>query len=384
MNRREDLEKSERERFAPYAMLAANSRGRRHSETAPEFRTDFQRDRDRVVHSTAFRRLEYKTQVFVNHEGDHYRTRLTHTLEVSQIARTAARALLLNEDLTEVLVLAHDLGHTPFGHAGERVMTALMKNHGGFEHNLQSLRIVDELEKRYPGFTGLNLTYEVREGITKHSVAAGTAHVPSDLNPVEQPCLEAQLIEYEDEIAYNNHDVDDGLSSRLLEPEALESVDLWRISFAESQKKHPGLGLPELKHVTISKMITMLFDDLVENTEKLVSDAGVVNATDVRKAGKRLAGFSPEMLRMNQQLKDFLFKNLYTHYRVVRMEEKAKRVLTDLFGAYLARPQQLSRDFQERMKNETPARVICDYIAGMTDRFAFDEHQKLFDPHARV
>ena len=381
---REDLERLENERLALFASHSTKSRGRQHREEPPRFRTDFQRDRDRIVHSAAFRRMEYKTQVFVNHEGDHYRTRLTHSLEVSQIARTVARALELNEDLTEALVLSHDLGHTPFGHSGERAMSGLMKEFGGFEHNLQSLRIVDYLERRYPTFQGLNLTFEVREGIIKHSAHWDRAKVPSELAPNDQPPFEAQLIDYVDEIAYNNHDVDDGLSSLMVDPEALSELEIWKRSFESAKKRYPKQSFSALKHVTISAMITLLVDDLISHTSQNIKTAGVQTLEDVRKVGKSLTGFSPEVAKQNQELKKFLWDHLYTHYRVVRMEEKAKRILADLFHAYRSRPEQLPRDFVDRLKNETVERIVCDYIAGMTDRFALDEHQKLFDPHTRV
>ncbi|HLG19461.1 MAG TPA: deoxyguanosinetriphosphate triphosphohydrolase [Bdellovibrionota bacterium] len=381
---REQLEQLEKERLAPVASLAISSRGRRYKEEKPRFRTDFQRDRDRIIHSAAFRRMEYKTQVFVNHEGDHYRTRLTHSLEVAQIARTVARNLELNEDLTEALVLSHDIGHTPFGHSGERAMTALMKEYGGFEHNQQSLRVVDYLERRYPTFKGLNLTFEVREGIVKHSSHWTPDKVPSDLEPALQPGLEAQLIDYVDEIAYNNHDVDDGLSSQMIEPEALEQAMLWKSAFEKTKAKHPKLTLFHLKHMTISAMITILVEDLITQTDQNIRKAGLESLADVHRADKSLAGFSKEISKQNQQLKKFLWDHLYTHYRVVRMEEKARRMLTDLFHAYRSRPEQLPREFVDRMQEEPVERIICDYIAGMTDRFALDEHQKLFDPHTRV
>ena len=374
----------ERDKLAPYAAFSGSSRGRKYPEEPSTLRTDFQRDRDRVIHSTAFRRMEYKTQVFVNHEGDHYRTRLTHSLEVSQVARTVARALALNEDLTEALVLAHDIGHTPFGHAGERVMTHLMKEHGAFEHNKQSLRIVDVLEHPYPSFPGLNLTYEVREGIAKHSAHWKPESVPKDLDPTLQPTLEAQLIDTVDEIAYNNHDIDDGVASGLLDMEALEEVPLWKDLFEGSKKKHPGLEAKGLKRATISSMISCFVGDLVETTAKNVKDAGIEKLEDLRNAGKSVVSFSNEVSKQNQVLKKFLWDHLYTHFRVVRMEEKAKRILTALFQAYMNRPQQLPLEFRERMKSEPQARIICDYMAGMTDRFAVEEHQKLFDPQAKV
>jgi len=379
-----ELEKEEGQYLAPYAMLSSQTRGRKYPEEKSKSRTEFQRDRDRIIHCSAFRRMEYKTQVFVNHEGDHYRTRLTHSLEVSQIARSVARRLRINEDLTEALVLAHDLGHTPFGHSGERVMSALMKEHGGFEHNNQSLRVVDFLERRYPQIPGLNLTFEVREGITKHSAHWDPNKVPEELHPKEQPVLEAQMIDYVDEIAYNNHDIDDGLFSHLIRIEDLEKVTLWREATKAVKKNYPGAKYPETKYVSISAMITLLAEDLIAETEKKVSESGAKSVDDIRKVKRTVAGFSKEMAEMNQELKKFLWNNMYTHHRVVRMEEKAKRILTSLFNAYMARPQQIPVEFRETFKDEPTPRMICDYIAGMTDRFALDEYEKFFDPHTRV
>ncbi len=385
MPTREELERLEHERLAPYAAFSGESRGRRYPEEKARYRTDFQRDRDRIVHCTAFRRMEYKTQVFVNHEGDHYRTRLTHSLEASQIGRSVARSLLLNEDLVEALVLAHDLGHTPFGHSGERVMATLMKDHGGFEHNGQTLRVVDFLERRYPDFPGLNLTYEMREGIIKHESSWDHPEsVPADLAPGEKSTIESQLTNFADEIAYSNHDVDDGLSSQMIDIDALETVGLWKEASERVRRKHPSLRYPETKHITISAMITILVEELVRQTTQNLKDAGIRTLADVRTAKTLLASYSPAVTSESQKLKTFLWENMYTHFRVVRMEEKAKRMLSDLFHAYMSRPQQLPPEFREQMKTETPARIICDYIAGMTDRFALDEHQKLFNPHTHV
>lgn len=384
MLNREQLQQIEQERLAPYAALAATSRGRKYAEIPPRFRTEFQRDRDRIIHCSAFRRMEYKTQVFVNHEGDHYRTRLTHSLEGSQIARSVARALKLNEDLIEALVLSHDVGHTPFGHSGERIMASLMKDHGGFEHNAQSLRVVEFLERRYPDFPGLNLTYEVREGIVKHSANWDPKRAPKEYLPTEQPPLEAQLGDFVDEIAYNNHDVDDGLSSAMFDFETLESVALWKRAMDLSKSRHPSVKVADLKHLTISNMISLMVEDLIVQTTKNIEKAGVQTLKDVRDCKTPLAGYSTEMSTQNKELKKFLWERMYTHYRVVRMEEKAKRILSDLFHAYIARPEQLPKEFFDRLREETPPRIICDYIAGMTDRYALDEHSKLFDPHSRV
>ncbi len=376
------FEEQERKLLAPYASSSARSRGRRHKEPEHRFRTAFQRDRDRIIHSTAFRRLEYKTQVFVNHEGDHYRTRLTHSLEAAQIARTMARYLRLNEDLTETVTLSHDLGHTPFGHAGEDVMNALMAEHGGFEHNLQSLRIVDHLERRYPEFRGLNLSYEVREGIFKHSPRkeAGPAEFRNDLSP----SLEAQLVDLADEIAYINHDLEDGLTSRLLELPVLEEVELWRTHFGEASRNHPSEPSKVRIRVAIRRIIDHLTTDLIAETERAILSAGVETDEDVRRNDGRLVRFTPEVEELKARLKRFLFQHLYRHYKVVRMAEKAKRVVKELFDAYVENPRQLPPHISARIDVEGLHRVVCDYIAGMTDRFALDEHRKLFDPLERL
>jgi dGTPase len=376
------FEEREEQLLAPYASTSASSRGRRHAEAEHRFRTAFQRDRDRIVHSTAFRRLEYKTQVFVNHEGDHYRTRLTHSLEAAQIARTMARYLRLNEDLTEAVTLSHDLGHTPFGHAGEDVMNTLMEKHGGFEHNLQSLRIVDYLERRYPSFRGLNLSYEVREGIFKHSPRQETG--PGEFRDAPSPSLEAQLVDLADEIAYINHDLEDGLTSRLLELSALEEAELWRLHFGAASREHPGETQKVLVRVAIRRIIDYLTSDLIAETERRIEKARVETPADVRRHKERLAGFSPEVNDMRARLKRFLFENLYRHYRVIRMAEKAKRVVRELYSAYVENPRQLPPHISSRIAADGLHRVVCDYIAGMTDRFALDEHRKLFDPLERL
>ncbi len=375
-------------RLAPYAAKSGGTRGRRHAEAEHPFRSPFQRDRDRIIHSNAFRRLEYKTQVFVYHEGDHYRTRLTHTIEVAQISRTIARALGLNEDLSEAIALAHDLGHPPFGHSGEKVLDELMKEHGGFEHNAHSLRIVEELEKRYPGFNGLNLTWEVREGIAKHN----SEHDRPGLNPEykkdESPCLEAQIVDVADEIAYNNHDIDDGLSSEMLTPQALEEVDLYRENFeAVKQKTGDNEDFKVLKCQTVIRIINAQATDLVETVMKAIDEGGINSPEDVRARGP-IARFSPEMEKKNRQLKRFLIENLYRHHRVIRMADKAERIIKELFKAYLRVPKLLPPHVYARMEEaggkKEKHRVVCDYIAGMTDRFALDEFKKLFDPYEKV
>jgi dGTPase len=376
------FEERERELLASYASSSARSRGRSHEEPEHRFRTAFQRDRDRVIHSTAFRRLEYKTQVFVNHEGDHYRTRLTHSLEAAQIARTISRYLRLNEDLTEAVTLAHDLGHTPFGHAGEDAMNALMADHGGFEHNLQSLRIVDHIEKRYPDFRGLNLTFEVREGIFKHSPRKEAG--PEEFRDGLRPSLEAQLVDLADEIAYINHDLEDGLTSRLLDLSLLEEVDLWRRHFGEACRNHPRESEKVRIRVAIRGIIDHLTTDLIAETERAIEGAGIETEDDVRRHGESLARFTPEVEEWKARLKRFLFQNLYRHFRVVRMAEKSKRVVRELFEAYVSNPRQLPPHISERIAGEGLHPVVCDYIAGMTDRFALDEHRKLFDPLERL
>ena len=366
--------------FAPYGMRSARSRGRRYPEPEDALRTCYQRDRDRIIHSSSFRRLEYKTQVFVNHEGDNYRTRLTHSLEGAQIGRGAARALGLNEELIECLVLGHDLGHTPFGHSGERVMDELMKDHGGFEHNQQTLRILELLEDRYPGFPGLNLTWEVREGVIKHQQDSD-ARAPAEYAPGEAPTLEAQLVDFVDEIAYNNHDIDDGLASGMFTPDAIRSTSLFR----EAHDEVVALGIDEriVRPQVVRRIINRCIRDLLETTRLQIEAAGVQSVDDVRRAG-RLVGYSADMAARVRELKEFLFKNMYRHYRVVRMGDKAGRILRDLFESYVSEPLQLPPHYQERIERDGLHRMVCDYIAGMTDRFALDEHRKLFDPLVRV
>jgi dGTPase len=375
-------ERWEEERLAPWAMRSTRSRGRRHPEPEHPLRTRYQRDRDRVVHSSSFRRLEYKTQVFVNHEGDNYRTRLTHSLEGAQIGRTVARVMGANEDLTECLVLGHDLGHTPFGHSGEKVMDELMREHGGFEHNRQTLRILEVLESRYPEFPGLNLTWEVREGIIKHN-PKGDATAPAEYAPGEAPAIEAQLVDFVDEIAYNNHDVDDGLASGMITVDQIRAVALFR----EAHDAALARDLADeriLRHQVVRHIIDRCVQDLLQTTLESLREARALSVEDVRGAGRRLVAYSPEMAVRVKELKDFLFHNMYRHYRVVRMGDKAGRILRDLFQTYAAEPLQLPPRYQRRIPEDGLHRVVCDYIAGMTDRFALDEHRKLFDPLVRV
>ncbi len=384
MLEREEFERLEAARLAPYAVRSSESKGRRHDEPGDPFRPAFQRDRDRVIHSAAFRRLEYKTQVFVNHEGDHYRTRLTHTIEVSQIARSISRALRLNEDLTEAIVLAHDLGHTLFGHAGERMMDELMEGEGGFEHNLQSLRVVDVLEKRYPAFDGLNLTFEVREGICKHSSEYDAPPRVPEFGDPGYPSLEAQVADIADEIAYSNHDVDDGIRSRMLTLSSLESVTLWREAVAHVRRSYNALDEDTLRYMSISFIISTLTQNLIRTTFERLSASGVRTCDEARKCRDRNVVLDSEMQAKNAELKTFLLKRMYGHFRVIRMEQKARRILTDLFRSYTTQPGQLPPHIQQRTRTESVKRVVCDYLAGMTDRYAMEEYRKLFDPLQKV
>ncbi|HYB90727.1 MAG TPA: deoxyguanosinetriphosphate triphosphohydrolase [Candidatus Binataceae bacterium] len=382
---RQELEEIEARTLAPYAMLSRLSRGRRIAEPDHPIRTVFQRDRDRIIHSAAFRRLEYKTQVFVNHEGDYYRTRLTHTLEAAQIARTVARALGLNEELAEAVALAHDLGHTPFGHAGEIMLNSLMQPHGGFDHNAQSLRTVDWIEVRYPRFRGLNLSFEVREGIIKHSdFRERPAAREFDLSAF--PCLEAQIVDLADEIAYLAHDVDDGLKAQMLTVENLNGSALYRDAAAGAREADPaGVGRVE-RYQTVIRMIDAMSTDLMTHIAAEIERAGIGSVDDVRRAGRALASFSPVMAEKVEELKEIMRERLYRHYRVSRMTEKAGRVLARLFETYMAEPRQMPEHILARAERDGEAipRVVADYIAGMTDRFALDEYRKLFDPDERV
>ena len=367
--------------LAPYAARSDNSLGRQTPEASPQTRSEFQRDRDRIIHCTAFRRLEYKTQVFVNHEGDLFRTRLTHSIEVAQIARSLARNLQLNEDLVEAISLAHDLGHTPFGHAGQDALNACMKDYGGFEHNLQSLRVVDALEQRYGAFDGLNLSFETREGILKHC-SLPNAQVLGEVGrrfiEKKQPSLEAQLTNLADEIAYNNHDIDDGLRSGLLSLDQLQEVGLFARYFAEVQTEFVGISGRRAINETVRRMINALVVDLIETSRANIAKANIQSIADVRNAPP-LIGFSAAMKEEAQTLKRFLRKNLYQHYQVNRMTSKARRIVTDLFDIFLSGPQLLPPDYQVEDADLTAqARRVADYIAGMTDRYAMREYRKLF------
>lgn len=374
------------ESLASYAARSTESRGRKYEEPFKDSRLAFERDRDRIIHCAAFRRLEYKTQVFVNHEGDYYRTRLTHSLEVAQIARGIARNLQLNEDLVEVLALSHDLGHTPFGHTGESVLNRLMEDYGGFEHNRQSLRVVDILEQRYPEFDGLNLSWETREGIIKHSSdydQAGSIAIAS-FKPEQRPTLEAQIIDLADEIAYNNHDIDDGLKAGYINLRELSEVDLWRETYLNIGQKYPNLD--EKRHIlqTISYLIGALIQDLVETTVTNLHKYQIRSLDDVHNHPENIVHLSLEMIQKNRQLKRFLYKRLYRHYKVERMRVKAERFLTLLFENYMANPTLLPERHQLRFETFGVERVICDYIASMTDRYAQDEYKRLYEPFERA
>ena len=365
--------------LAPYAAQSEHTRGRRFREPSPRGRSEYQRDRDRIIHSTAFRRLEYKTQVFINHEGDLFRTRLTHSLEVAQIARSVARSLRLDEDLTEAIALAHDLGHTPFGHTGQDALHACMRPHGGFEHNLQSLRVVDVLEQRYAAFDGLNLTFEAREGILKHCSlrnARELGDVGERFIRKQRPSLEAQIANVADEIAYNNHDVDDGLRSGLLTLDQLAGVRIVARHLRAALREHPKLTGRRLVHETVRRMIGTLVTDLVKSSAANIRDAEPASIAEVRRA-PALVAFSPRIREESLELKRFLHDNLYRHYRVVRTSAKARRIVTDLFGAMAGDNRLLPPEFQARAREHAP-RAIADYIAGMTDRYAILEHRRLF------
>jgi len=373
--------------LANYAAHESKSRGRVYSESDSSHRGQYQRDRDRIVHSSAFRRLEYKTQVFVNHEGDMFRTRLTHSLEVSQIGRTVARSLSLNEDLTEAICLAHDLGHTPFGHAGQDALNKCMKEHGGFEHNLQSLRVVDQLEEKYADFPGLNLMYETREGILKHCSIINARQL-GDLGlrfiNKYQPGLEAQIANIADEIAYNNHDVDDGLRAGLLSIDQLCECALFREQYEIVKSRWPGLDQKRTRHELIRRMINKVVVDLIRHSREIIGRYKPADIDAARQAGNRLISLGEEVSEQHLQLKQFLYKNLYRHAKVMEMTENATVIITRLFNVYMQDPAALSAEIRVRLENasventdNSRARIIADYIAGMTDRFAIQESERL-------
>ncbi len=363
------LHRREVEWLAAYAMRSSETRGRVFDEPASTYRSCYQRDRDRIIHSTAFRRLEYKTQVFVNHEGDHYRTRLTHTLEVAQISRSIARALRLNEDLVEAIALCHDLGHSPFGHAGEDVLDELMREHEGFNHNLQSLRVVERLEKRYPEFDGLNLSWEIRESIVKHG-DHDFGRIMEAFDPSSRPLLEAQVADVADSLAYDNHDIDDGVRSHFITLDDLRGVRLWTEAEDHLRAQY-GQSLDE--GVLVARAISHLIDrqtrDLLKTTLERMESQAIRTVDDVRSHSGELVGFSDEMTALKKEMQYFLRENLYRHYRTLKMSEKAKRFIAQIFGEYQRSPRQLPPSFQKRLSSDGQERVICDYIAGMTDRF---------------
>jgi dGTPase len=380
---RTQLEQAEEQTLAPYGMRSRLTRGRVYVEDEHPYRTAYQRDRDRIIHTTAFRRLEYKTQVFVNTEGDYYRTRLTHTLEVTQIGRTLARSLGANEDLAEAVCLVHDIGHPPFGHSGERALDTLMRDHGGFDHNQQALRIVDQLEHRYPDFPGLNLSYEVREGIVKHETEYDTQSYAEEFSPHLRGLLEAQIANAADEIAYNAHDLDDGLRAGLFTPADLADLELWQRVMRSVG--WDGRDFSDLwRHRLIRRLIGLEVTDVINATEDRLAEANVQSIEDLQRLDHNVIGFSDELRRVNRGLKDFLYSRMYRHYRVIRMQTKADRLLSELFHAYTAEPGQLPQSARQRVEIDGLHRAVCDYIAGMTDRFALDEHAKMFDPQVRV
>jgi len=375
---REELEKRERQTLAPYAQFSADTRGRVHTEDPPEWRTHFQRDRDRVIHSRAFRRLEYKTQVFLNGTGDHLRTRLTHTMEVAAISRNIARALRINEDLTETIALAHDLGHSPFGHTGESALNKLMKGHGGFEHNRQSLRVVELLEQKYPGFSGLNLTWEVREGLAKHQTDFDS---PSHCHgfKARNSSLEAQVANLADEITYYSHDLDDGLEYGLLDEKRLQrEVTIWAQATRKIRKQYGELPDECRRYFIIRCLIDEQVKDVVQTTERLIADAGVKSADDVRLYHRPLVQYSPERRKLNQELRKYLYKNLYFNPVVHEPNLRAVKMLEELFHYYLRHTGELGEQSRKRLSLDGKYRAVCDYLAGMTDRFAIQEHHRLF------
>ncbi|UCD15597.1 MAG: deoxyguanosinetriphosphate triphosphohydrolase [Candidatus Omnitrophota bacterium] len=384
---RKEIETWEEKTLSPYAMKSRYSCGRKHSEKEHLYRSIYQRDRDRVIHSAAFRRLEYKTQVFVYHEGDYYRTRLTHTLEVAQIARTISKNLRLNEDLTEAIALVHDVGHTPFGHAVEEVLDEFMEEEGGFNHNIQGLRVVDTLEERYPNFRGLNLSWETREGILKHNPRQLQEYsLPQEFNQRQQPTLEVQVMDIADEIAYNNHDLDDGIKSGMITEAELKKIQLWNVTDKNIRDKYSNLNKELRIYLIIRNLIDWQVTDLIKNTLKNIKKFKVADFKDVRSCNRRLAAFNKEIFDLRQELREFLYGNLYCHWRVLRMSDKAKRFVKSLFTVYFNNPDLLPPVFKKDLKDKSKSikRSICDYIAGMTDRYALEEYKRLFDPYEKV
>ncbi len=379
---REKLEEIEQQILAPYALLSVKSRGRDYPEAESKTRTAFQRDRDRIIHTTAFRRLEYKTQVFVFYEGDHYRTRLTHTLEVSQLGRSLARGLGVNEDLTEAICLAHDLGHPPFGHAGEHALDLMMADHGGFNHNTQSYRVVTELEHRYEEFRGLNLTYETREGMIKHE----TDYDKSDATgyePDKRASVEAQIANLADEMAYNAHDLEDGLRANLFTPQDLEQLEIWR-RFKEEIGWNGKPFNDVIRREIVRELIGAFVTDVVRTTSATLEEYNLDSPEKVQLFDRNVVSYSPDMARQVSELKAYLYENMYRHSRLIRMQVKAERFVSELFRAYASEPLMLPEKTQRRLKTLPVERVVCDYIAGMTDRYALDEWEKLFDPYRKA
>ena len=379
-----ELESFERQFLAPYAQFSGDTRGRKHSEPPPIWRTQYQRDRDRVIHARAFRRLEYKTQVFLNGSGDHLRTRLTHTIEVAAVARNISSALKLNTDLAETIALAHDLGHSPFGHKGETVLARLMRGHGGFEHNVHSLRIVEELEEKYPGFSGLNLSWEVREGLAKHQ----TAYDHPDQRKgfaAKNSSLEAQIANLADEITYYSHDLDDGLDSGLLsETHLTKNVRVWAQAARAVKKEHGALPDECRRYFTIRTIIDLQIRDVVETSEQLIQKAGVKSADDVRRFSKPLIQYSPERRKLNLELRNYLYKNLYYNPVVHQPNLRAVKMLEQLFKYYLAHPKEIGDSSKRRLKKTGLHRAVCDYLAGMTDRYVMLECERLFGKNFKI
>lgn len=381
---REKREQIEREILAPYALKSGDSKGREYAESEDEHRTVFERDRDRILHTTAFRRLEYKTQVFVNYEGDYYRTRLTHTLEVAQIGRSFAQALGANEALVEAICLVHDIGHSPFGHSGEAVLNELMADHGGFDHNRQTLRIVTELEHRYPHWPGLNLTYELREGIVKHESEYDLSDAAAGgFEPDLRASLEAQIANVADELAYNAHDLDDGLRSGLLKPEQLDDLGIWRM-LRESIGWNAGKFTEQIRHRMIRRMLGIEIKDTIDATSAKIAENDLPDSMAVQRLPYNLMAHSDELQALNRELKDFLYAQMYRHHRVVRMAKKAERIITQIFETYSDEPAQLPPSVQQAAGERGLHRAVTDYIAGMTDRYALTEWQRLFDPFTRA
>jgi len=378
---RQRLEQIEIDTLAPYALRSQASRGRRHHEHEPSYRTAFQRDRDRIIHAAAFRRLEYKTQVFVNDEGDYYRTRLTHTLEVAQIGRTLARTLAVNEDLVEAICLAHDLGHPPFGHAGESVLNRLTQGHGGFNHNHQSYRIVTHLEQRYPGWPGLNLTYETLDGIAKHESEYDISQY-AGLDEATRGSVEAQIANISDELAYNAHDLDDGLLSGLIVPDQLNALEIWRMLCEQLQWS--GSSLDEItRHLFIRELIGMQVGDVLNQTMKNIARLNPQSPQDIQNHSANVVAHSDHFIEMNRALKRFLYEKMYYHFRVIRMQKRAEQFIAQIFESYIAEPRQLPPEYQAQLSDGDIYRVVADYIACMTDRSALLEYRRLFDPLMR-